>query len=300
MVLIGIDGGGTKTSCAAYRDGGCIASARSGPMNYNFIGIHQAAENLLKGIAALGIPAGDIAAVGIGDPSIDDLMPTKPDSPTAKFVGMVSEKLGVPVFVRSDAYITLFGLTGGGRPGVLMLSGTGAMGIAEDADGNICAAGGWGRLTGDEGSGYYIASEAVKAALHAADGISPPTALTDALTDYFGVKNVRELIPLFYPEEGEADIAGFAKTAAECAEKGDACAKKILLDAAGYLAAYTCVLIEKSGAETVGVYGSVLTGNSIVRREFERIVGGRYPQCRITEPPVSPEKAAAMYAGSML
>ncbi len=300
MVLIGIDGGGTKTSCAAYRGGQRIASSRSGPMNYNFIGIRQAAENLLEGIDALGIPSAEIAAVGIGDPSIDDLMPSEPDSPTAKFIGIVSEKLGVPVFVRSDAYITLFGLTGGGGPGVLMLSGTGAMGIAEDAGGNISVAGGWGRLTGDEGSGYYIASEAIKAALHSADGISPPTALTDALTDYFGVENVRGLIPLFYPEEGEADIAGFARAAAECAEKGDECAKKILLDAAGYLAAYTCALIEKSGAETVGVYGSVITGNRIVRNEFERIVSGKYPHCRITEPPVSPEKAAAMYAGYMI
>ena len=181
-----------------------------------------------------------------------------------------------------------------------MLSGTGAMGIAEDADGNISVAGGWGRLTGDEGSGYYIASEAIKAALHSADGISPPTSLTDALTDFFGVKNVRELIPLFYPEEGEADVAGFSRRAAECAEKGDECAMRILLDAAGYLGAYTCALIEKTGAETVGVYGSVITGNSIVRKEFERIVGGRYPGCRIIEPPVTPEKAAAMYAEYMI
>ena len=59
MVLIGIDGGGTKTSCAAYRDGKRIASSRSGPMNYNFIGIRQAAENLLEGIAALGIPSAE-------------------------------------------------------------------------------------------------------------------------------------------------------------------------------------------------------------------------------------------------
>ena len=300
MILIGIDGGGTKTSCAAYRDGELIASARSGPMNYNFVGVCQAAENLLEGIAALGIPSDEIAAVGIGDPSIDDLMPSDPQSLTAKFVAMISGQLGVPVFVRSDAYITLFGLTGGGKPGVLMLSGTGAMGIAEDAEGKISVAGGWGRLTGDEGSGYYIASEAIKAALHSADEIAPPTALTDALTDYFGAENVRGLIPMFYPEEGEPDIAGFSRAAAECAEKGDECAKKILLAAAGYLAAYTCALIEKSGSETVGVYGSVITGNAIVRKEFERIVLGKYPDCRITEPPVSPEKAAAMYAGYMI
>lgn len=296
MIFIGIDGGGTKTSCAAYRSGEQIASSRSGPMNYNFIGIDRAAENLLAGIRDLGIDKSEIAAVGIGDPSIDDCIAESDDSPSVKFVRRICGELGVPVFVRSDAYITLFGLTGGTCPGVLMLSGTGAMGIAENSNGEIRTSGGWGRLTGDEGSGYYIAVESIKAALHAADGIAQKTALTDALLGYFGSKNVRDLIPLFYPEEGEADIAGFARHAAECAENGDKTAVKILLGAADYLAKYTSSLLEWSDSRKVGIYGSVITENRIVRTEYERLLREKYADIEITVPPVSAEKAAAMYA----
>lgn len=297
MVFIGIDGGGTKTALAAYRDGTPVASAKTGPMNYNYIGADRAAENVLSGVRALGIPVGAIGAIGIGDPSIDDAIGLDPDSPGVKFVSLLKEALGVPVFIRSDAYMTLFGLTEGKKPGVLILSGTGAMGIAQDSKGRLFFAGGWGRLTGDEGSGYYIASEAIKAALRAADGIAPETALTDALTGYFGVNSPRELIPRFYPESGEPDIAGFSEAAAVCAEKGDVCAKRILSDAAGFLAAYASVLMECTDSRTVGVYGSVLTRNRTVRAEFERLVREKFPDAGIMTPAVSPERAAAVYAG---
>ena len=41
---IGVDGGGTKTALAAYWEGTPVASAKTGPMNYNFIGADRAAE----------------------------------------------------------------------------------------------------------------------------------------------------------------------------------------------------------------------------------------------------------------
>ena len=188
--------------------------------------------------------------------------------------------------------MTLLGL--GKRPAVLTLSGTGAMSIAENDAGEILTAGGWGRLIGDEGSGYYIALESVKAALRAADGIIPPTALTGAALEYFGAKKPRDLIGIFYGESCP-DIAGFAKSAAACAESDDA-AREILKKAAGYLAAYTAGLIRWSGAEIAGVYGSVICRNRIVRQEFERLVKKEFPAITITEPPVTATRAAADYA----
>ena len=142
MIYIGVDGGGSKTALAAYEDGALLATARVGAINYNFIGVEAAAAHLIEGVQALGLPPESIAAIGIGDPSIDDAAPTSPDSPTARFAAAVTAALGVPVYLRSDAYMTLFGLTGGRESAVLMLSGTGAMGIAEDASGNIHIAGG--------------------------------------------------------------------------------------------------------------------------------------------------------------
>ena len=291
--FVGVDGGGTKTALvAATADGKEISSAVCGPLNYNFIGLDEALENLARGVEMLGLPKGSIAAVGIGDPSIDD----ESESPMAQeFAARAAARLGAPVYVRSDAYMTLFALTGGKKTGVLIISGTGSMTIGENAAGEISVVGGWGRLTGDEGSGYYIGREGICAALRAADGVAPKTALTDAALKYFGAVAPRDLISVFYGAE-EPDIAGFSRSVAECAEKGDAVAKEILLGAAAHLSRYASVLLEKCNASLLGVWGSVLCKNDIVRKDFEKNVRGKFPNVEIREPAIRAELAAALYA----
>ncbi len=291
--FVGIDGGGTKTALIACTpEGAEVASAVCGPLNYNFIGIDAALQNLGAGIATLDLPEGSIAAVGIGDPSIDD----ESESPIAKeFAKRAAELLGAPVYIRSDAYMTLFALTGDQKSGVLIISGTGSMAIGENDAHGISVVGGWGRLTGDEGSGYYIGLEGIRAALRAADGVAPQTTLTSAALKHFGVSTPRDLIPVFYGES-EPDVAGFSRRVAACAEDGDKIAKAILLDAAAHLARYASVLIEKCNAELLGVWGSVLCKNDAVRRAFEDGVRERYPNIEIREPAMSAEHAAAMYA----
>jgi len=292
-LYLGIDGGGTKTAISAYDASGRLtAETVCGPLNYNFIGIKSALGNLRDGIGALGIDRERIAAVGIGDPSIDD---ASESAGALEFAREAKSLLGVPVYVRSDAYITLYGLTGGRTPGVLVISGTGAMAIGEDSEGRVSVAGGWGRLTGDEGSGWYIGLEVVRRALLAADGVRPKTMLTDAALRYFGASSPRELISVFYGEN-EPDIAGFAKEVSVCAENGDETALDVLHSAANYLADYASVLLNKTGAKLLGVYGSILIKDNFVRSEFERLIHGRFDGVEITVPPLDAQTAAAMYA----
>lgn len=298
MIFIGIDGGGTKTAVCAYEDGQLIAQTTTGPMNYNFIGVDAALANVMNGIRDLQIPLAQIAAVGVGDPAIDNCVSEDPSSGSYRFLQAFAKHLNAPVYIRSDAYITLFGLAGGNSPAVLMLSGTGSMGMAENAAGEISIVAGWGRLTGDEGSGYYIGLEGLKAALHAADGIGTDTALLQAALTYFDAASPRDLIDIFYGET-EPDIAGFSKSVDRCAQAGDPVARQILLQAADYLAAYTDKLVEFSGSRLVGVYGSVICKNAIVRRAYEKKLWDKYPELTITEPPIDAPAAAAMYAEKM-
>ena len=291
--FVGVDGGGTKTALiASTADGQKIASAVCGPLNYNFIGLDAALKNLADGVAALVLPAGSIAAVGIGDPSIDD----ESESPMAKeFAARAAQLLGAPVYIRSDAYMTLFALTGGKKAGVLIISGTGSMAIGENDAGNIAVVGGWGRLSGDEGSGYYIGREGVCAALRAFDGVAVHTELTGAALAHFGVNAPRDLISVFYGES-EPDVAGFSRCVARCAEDGDKIAESILLDAAAHLSRYASVLLERCHADLLGVWGSVLCKNATVRRAFEDGVRQKIPNVQICEPAISAELAAALYA----
>ena len=294
MIFIGADGGGTGTTLAAYENGVRIASAEAGPLNYRFIPPEEAVRHFTEGMAALGLAPEKIAAVGIADPSLDDEADAE-DEAAARFYGLLREKLACPVFGRSDAYVTLFGLTDGDGPGVLMIAGTGAMGIAVNEKGGIRIAGGWGRLTGDEGSGYYIAVEGIRAALRAADGIAPATDLTDALLRRFGASCPRGLIPVLYGDP-EPDIAAFARDVADCADGGDGEALRILRDAAGWLARYAEELVRWSGCRRVGIWGSVLLRNAVVREAFERDLRERLGEAEIVVPPIPAEEAAARYA----
>lgn len=291
--FVGVDGGGTKTALVACTSNGCeIASAVCGPLNYNFIGLDAALDNLQAGIVALALPKGSIAAVGIGDPSIDDTS----DSVTSQaFATRAATLLGVPVSIRSDAYMTLFALTGGQKAGVLIISGTGSMAIGENDKKEISVVGGWGRLTGDAGSGYYIGLEGIRAALRAADGVAPQTTLTTVALEYFGVCAPRDLISAFYGDK-EPDIAGFSRCVAKCADDGDKVAQSILLDAAAHLSRYASVLLERCHADLLGVWGSVLCKNGTVRRAFEDGVRKNFPHVTICEPEISAELAAALYA----
>ena len=301
-IYIGADGGGTGTTLAACENGRRIAEARTGPLNYRFIPAEDAVRNLLEGIDGLGIAPRRISALGIADPSLDDAAGER-DEAAARFYGLLREALPYPVFGRSDAYITLFGLKcgfdgGTNTPAALILSGTGAMGIAENAQGEIRVAGGWGRLTGDEGSGWFIAVEGIRAALRADDGIGEKTTLGNALLNRFGGgrTSLRELIPVFYGDP-EPEIAAFAEDVARCAEEGDAVSFAILDEAARFLALYAAELVRFSEAKTVGIYGSVLTKNRTVREGFEkRLWDACGDGIRVTVPTFPAEEAAARYA----
>ena len=291
--FVGVDGGGTKTALVALTpEGREVAAAVCGPLNYNFIGVDAALDNLQSGIASLGLPRGSIAAVGIGDPSIDDTS----HSPAAKeFAHRAADALGVPVHIRSDAFMTLFALTGSKKAGVLIISGTGSMAIGENDAHETAVVGGWGRLTGDEGSGYYIGREGICAALRAADDVAEKTALTDAALAHFGMDTPRDLISAFYGEN-EPDVAGFARHVAVCADEGDKVAEAILLDAAAHLCRYASVLVGRCHADVLGVWGSVLCKNKTVRHAFEEGVRKQFPHIQICEPSISAQHAAALYA----
>lgn len=67
-------------------------------------------------------------------------------------------RLADRVEVISDAEGALRGALGG-RPGVLILSGTGSIVLGRDARGRLARAGGLGPLLGDEGSAFWLGRE---------------------------------------------------------------------------------------------------------------------------------------------
>lgn len=89
------------------------------------------------------------------------------------------------VTVTSDSVIAHAGALDG-KPGVVLIAGTGVVALAIDADGALRVADGWGPWLGDEGGGAWIGAAGLRAALRGLDGRGPSTALLDAAHQRFG------------------------------------------------------------------------------------------------------------------
>ncbi len=99
----------------------------------------------------------------------------------------------------------------GARPGVGAIAGTGSNVFGVGADGRGWRAGGWGHQLGDEGSGYWLGLQSIKAALRDRERSGPETALSDAAVEHFGVASVEALAALVYSKPlTKGEIAALA------------------------------------------------------------------------------------------
>jgi len=144
-------------------------------------------------------------------------------------------------FITHDAWVALNGATSGG-PGIVAISGTGSIAFGKNAKGVTARAGGWGYAFGDEGSGFDLARQAVRAALRHEEGWGPPTALRGALLEAAVAKDVtvrdmNDLLHRFYAGEfSRARVAALAELVETTASQGDAVAQELLGSAAQSLA----------------------------------------------------------------
>jgi len=163
---LGIDGGGSKTTCAVGDDSTTLATSTTGPSNVVRVGEEQARESLHLGVrqacAAAGITPAQVAQTCIGAAG----------AARPQIAGIVrralAEILSPPIEVVGDLHIALEAAFDAG-PGVIVNAGTGSFAYGRDAQGNTGRVGGWGFAISDEGSAHWIGRSAITATLRAAD-----------------------------------------------------------------------------------------------------------------------------------
>jgi len=178
--------------------------------------------------------------------------------------------------VTHDALIALSGATCG-EPGLITIAGTGSIAFGRNASGKTARAGGWGYVFGDEGGGFYIVRQAVRAALRFEEGWGDPTSLRSMFLDATGEPDINDLLHRFYtPEFPRPRVAAFAKLVDDAAENGDAIALEILNDAARELATIAAAvrsqLFEKADPARVAYIGGVFRSRTVLAT-FTELVG---------------------------
>ena len=163
---LGIDGGGTKTTCAVGDDLRLLATATAGGSNIVRAGELQARESLHQSVrqacAAAGITLTQVARTCVGGSGA-----ARPEL-AAIVRSILAEILSSPIDVLGDMEIALEAAFDAG-PGVIVIAGTGSIAYGRNHHGNTARAGGWGFAIGDEGSAHWIGRTAVNAVLRASD-----------------------------------------------------------------------------------------------------------------------------------
>jgi N-acetylglucosamine kinase-like BadF-type ATPase len=298
-VVLGVDGGQTSTTAAVCDlTGKLLGIGRAGPANHVWEpgGEERArravAESTAEALSAAGLPATtQFAAAFLGLPGPADplkLRAAQGSVRTARF-RMENDK------VNALASVTA------GKPGVVVIAGTGTITYGENARGESADASGWGYLLGDEGGAFWIAKQAVAAACRHWDGRGEPTQLTERLLVRLGIKDLWELYFLVYSEKlSRADIAGLAKVVPEAASEGDRVAAGILRRTGRELGLAAGAVARRLRLHRdpvmVGMVGGVFRGSSEVGRAFRREIRRHVPKAVFVEPRFTPVIGSVLLA----
>jgi glucosamine kinase len=292
-VVLGIDGGGTRTRASIVSGSQVLAHAESGSIKRLRVGEAVAEANLRALLADVykqaGITSVAAASIGVASASMPGIK---------EWITAVLEDFGAGrTEVVGDEVIALDAAFEGG-PGILQIAGTGTNTIGRAPDGSRECAGGYSSRLGDEGSGYWIGLHAIRRALNAHDREQPTEVLT-RVGEIWGTPTLEDLVNLGDSTPGP-DFAALAPAINELAEAGDPVALDVLNQAAADLVAFVLLVREKlrrkhgiAGEVPVAWTGGVVEKMRIVREGFFSGLRAAAP-----EMPVSTEGVVAL-AGAL-
>jgi glucosamine kinase len=295
--VMGIDGGATKTTAAVLDlDGGAVSFAHGGPSNQDAIGAKAAVEALLQvadlAISRAGISERDLARVVLAVAGTD----------TGTVARHVREARSEDWIVVNDV-VAAWATATGARPGVGAISGTGSNVFGVGPEDRPWRAGGWGHILGDEGSGYWLGIESIKAALHDRDGTGPQTGLSDAVSEFFGADEVEQVAARVYSEPlTKREIAAFAPQVAKLATAGDAVARGLYERGAAELGHQIAVVIAKTGLGEdgsgfpVGLIGGVYKVGSVFVDPLTTVIHETAPLARVSVVEMAPVGGSLLLA----
>jgi N-acetylglucosamine kinase-like BadF-type ATPase len=268
VLVIGIDGGGTRTRARlANTRGETFSTGEAGPANPHARGFEAAEREILTAIQSAFESAHAekqmVAATCLGIGGVDRA------EERTRFAAWARETIAPRVQVVNDGEIVL--AAGSSENwGVALIAGTGSIAWGKTRDGRIARAGGWGYLIGDEGSGFDLARGALRAVTQAEDGRGEPTRLRGAILTHWGIESVSELIPRVYRSGlAPADLAGLAPLVVRTAAEGDAVAQRLIERASAALAD-TVIAVARQLRFRESEIPLALTGGLLLETEWLR------------------------------
>jgi glucosamine kinase len=283
-IFLGIDGGGSKTSCVIGDDESLLGKGTSAGSNVIRVGKDQAKESLGAAVrqacAAANISPERIerTCVGIAGGARSEI--------AAVVRGLLSAIVSGEIEVVGDMVIAMEAAFGGG-PGVIVIAGTGSIAYGSNSSGEIARAGGWGFAISDEGSAHWIGRSAVAASMRAYDEAREGNTemLLESIMKSWGLSTREQVVVAANAalKGGSApDFAALLPAVLSAADAGDPTAGAVLNQAGVELAHLAKIVIGRifcdAGAVAVAVSGGVFSNCKVVRQVFYDCLRAEYPQ----------------------
>ncbi len=307
---LGVDGGGTNTRAMLFRApadseadlSNCLVGAGGADAaNFHRVGVEAATNSILSAVTQAcrqaRITPHQIRAACIGLAGV-----SHPDNHRKMYAAIEQALPTLNFTLETDARIALAGATAG-KPGIVIIAGTGSIAYGVNKNGEVARAGGWGPTLGDEGSGTYIGRRALEAVMTAYDRrAQDETRLTDKICRFFNVSTPPELPAVIYNPDNNVlpQIAQLSKLVVETAQEGDATAIEILKDAAYELARAIKAVIEQLEMQRdefpVGYVGGVFGADELILQPLREEITAFAPKAKIALPIEKPAVGAAKMA----
>src|SRR4051812_35495115 len=221
-LFLGVDAGGTKTALCLITGGGeVIGTVETGSLYYLSEGIELVGRVLSDGIAQIcevaGVSAQQIDRAFMGLPSYGEV---SSDIPVLD--ALPRGVLGHDRYECDNDMVCAWAGSLAAADGINVIAGTGSIAYGEHV-GRRARVGGWGELFGDEGSGYWIATEGLRAFAKMSDGRLPPGPLHRLLEEHLQLERDLDLVGVILDRwNGDRRrIAALSTVVAAAAEQED-------------------------------------------------------------------------------
>lgn len=231
-LMIGIDGGGSKTEfCLFAENGSIIKQKQLGGTNPNVYDMNTVSNTLKSGIDLLldGFP--DTVALFAG---IAGCANAENKAKVKAFLSSQYPKMQIEVggdslnsVYSTEYYNSCFAV----------IAGTGSVVFVKDGE-NITRIGGWGYLLDRGYNGFYLGCEVLRAVMADEDGVGEHTSLTLKVEEMLCAK-ATDCFSKIYAKSRE-EIAAFTRVLFDAYDEGDAVACKIVKGSLGELSQRLC------------------------------------------------------------
>ena len=293
-IFLGIDGGGSKTSCLIGDEDSILGAGAAAGSNVVRVGERQAGESLSAAIRQ-ACTAAKITPAQIERTCVGIAGAARPEI-AGVVRGFVSEIVSGEVEVVGDMVIAMEAAFGSG-PGVIVIAGTGSIAYGRNSAGQIARAGGWGFAISDEGSGHWIGRSAVAALMRACDeaGVETTNVLLESIMKSWAV-TTREQLVVAANGNPAPDFAALLPVLLSASDAGDVTARMVLTQAGVELAGLAKIVIGRifgnGGAVPAAVSGGVFSSCEVVRQVFYDSLRAEYPKVLPSPNLVDPAKGA--------